>query len=96
MEDLDDVYQTLKAAKLCKSKYAFSRDYLGRAPNYYSAIRATNTPPSTHALMTLYFKLSEQADSLSEVNQPVSALHQAQLAKLSSKVFIDVWLRCKF
>jgi Family of unknown function (DUF6626) len=90
MDELDNVYQSLKAAKLCKSKYAFSRDYLGRAPNYYSSIKATNTKPSTHALMTLYFRLSELSDRLNEANHP----RRLQLSNLSSKVFADVWHRC--
>lgn len=61
----------LKKNKLCKSQHVFSRDYLGRASNYYGALKCMGSggksvAPSVEVLMRLHFKLSELSRSTSE------------------------------
>lgn len=94
MDELDNVFEALKAAKLCKSKYRFSREYLGRAPNYYSAIKATNTEPSTHALMTLYFMVIKRIEALNKENTTNSTNNYCKLLYSSNEVFKVVQARC--
>jgi hypothetical protein len=54
---VEGIYQTAKARGLVRSRREFSRDFLGRAPNYAAdtALRRC----SAAALLTLYRRLGE-------------------------------------
>lgn len=99
MSELDNVFEVLKKVKLCKSQHAFSRDYLGRAPNYYGALkcmRNKNKPvePSTHVLMTLHLALYERATHCKEPNDFDSYNTKQSLISLSNKVLSTIRVRC--
>ena len=94
MSELDDVFRKLKETKICKSQYAFSRDFLGRAPNYFSAIKASNKKPSTHTLMTLHLALYERATHLNEPDNYADYHAKQSLISLSNEVLSAIKVRC--
>ena len=94
MSELDDVFIKLKKTEICKTQYAFSRDFLGRAPNYFSAIKASNKSPSTHTLMTLHLALYERATCLNEPDNYADYHAKQSLITLSNEVLAKIKERC--
>lgn len=100
MSELDNVFEGLKKVKLCKSQHAFSRDYLGRAPNYFGALKCMNNKgrsvePSTHTLMTLHLALYERAKHLSEPDNYADYHAKQSLITLSNEVLAQIRERCE-
>lgn len=91
MSELDSVFRELKAIKLCKSQYAFSRDFLGRSPSYMSHLKTTDKKPSTHVLMTLHLELYGRATHLKESDNYDDFNAKQSLISLSNKVL--TWLK---
>ena len=99
MCELDNVFEVLKKVKLCKSQHAFSRDYLGRAPNYFGALKCmrnkgSEVEPSTHVLMTLHLALYERAKHLDEPKDYVDYHAKQSLISLSNGVLAVIKVRC--
>lgn len=99
MSELDNIFEILKEVKLCKSQHAFSRDYLGRAPNYFGALKCMQnkgkrTEPSTHVLMTLYFALHERVTNFVEPKCYVDYHTKQSLITLSNEVLSVIKVRC--
>lgn len=93
------IFEALKGAKLCKSQHAFSRDYLGRAPNYFGALKCMNNKdqtvePSTHVLMTLHLKLSELTRRTDEPKNYDDYHAKQSLITLSNAVLSEIKARC--
>ena len=95
MSELDSVFRELKAIKLCKSQYAFSRDFLGRSPSYMSHLKATDKKPSINSLMVLHLKLYELAKHLDEPKYYADYHAKQSLISLSNEVLANIKLRCK-
>ena len=94
MNELDNVFKELKAIKLCKSQYAFSRDFLGRSPSYMSHLKATKKKPSVKSLMALHLKLYELATHCKEPTDINSYKTKDSLITLSNKVLREIKCRC--
>ncbi len=99
MSELDNVFEVLKKVKLCKSQHAFSRDYLGRAPNYFGALKCMNkkgrvVEPSTHVMMTLHLALYERATHLNEPDNYADYHAKQSLIILSNEVLSAIKERC--
>lgn len=94
MSELDSVFKKLKAVKLCKSQYAFSRDYLQKSPSYLSHIKATNKSPSVCVLMTLHLALYERATHLNEPENYTDYHAKQSLISLSNEVLSEIKVRC--
>jgi len=99
MSELDNVFEVLKKVKLCKSQHAFSRDYLGRAPNYFGALKCMRNKgqviePSTHVLMVLHLKLSELARCTDESENYADYHAKQSLISLSNDVLSVIKERC--
>lgn len=94
MNELDSVFRELKTVKLCKSQYAFSRDFLGKSPSYMSHIKATNKEPSVESLMILHLKLYELATHSKEPNDYDSYNAKKSLITLSNRVLSKIKERC--
>ncbi|MCJ8293332.1 MAG: hypothetical protein MJK15_02905 [Colwellia sp.] len=95
MSELDSVFKELKVVKLCKSQYAFSRDFLGKSPSYMSHIKATNKKPSVESLMVLHLKLSELVLHSKEPTDIASYRAKDCLITLSNKVLSEIKERCR-
>jgi hypothetical protein len=99
MSELDNVFEVLKKNKLCKSQHAFSRDYLGRASNYYGALKCMKTKgnvivPSIEVLMTLHLKLSELTRHTDEPTNYGDYHAKQSLITLSNAVLSEIKERC--
>jgi hypothetical protein len=100
MSELDNAFRILKKEKICKSQHAFSRDYLGRAPNYYGALKCMqnknkSVKPSTHVLLVLHFKLTELARHTNEPNDFDSYHAKQSLITLSNSLLAEIKEKCK-
>ena len=93
--ELQEVYNELKQLNLCKSAYDFSVEYLGKDRSYYSVLKATNTPPSIEALVTLDFALTESAKQLCRSDHPVVQRAQVSVGRMSSEIKQAISDRCK-
>lgn len=96
MSELDSVFRELKAVKLCKSQYAFSRDFLGKSSSYLSHLKATDKKPSTHVLMTLHLALYERATHLNEPKDYADYHAKQSLITLSNEVLSIIKVRCGY
>lgn len=94
MSELDSVFKELKAVKLCKSQYAFSRDFLRKSPSYLSHLKATNKKPSVCVLMTLHLALYERATQHQEPKDYDSYNAKQSLINLSNGVLARIKERC--
>lgn len=94
MNELDSVYETLRRLKLCKSGYQFSREYLGRAPNYYSVVKANEKKPSVAAMTTLYYSLVRQSHYLEGSDSAVIVSTKRELDGVRQKLAYDIQNRC--
>jgi uncharacterized protein DUF6626 len=94
MNELDNVYATLKRLKLCKSGYQFSREYLGRAPNYYSVVKANGNKPSLAAMTTLYYSLIKQLALLEGSNNIIIINAKQELDNVKRELACNIQERC--
>lgn len=93
--DIQDVYLTLRHKRLCRNGHDFSVRYLGKTRNYMSSIQARNREPSVTALMTLYFKLNEQAGLLHDDDNELLSNTCCELLTMSGEIMLDVKQKCQ-
>jgi len=95
MSELDEVFETLKREDICTTQYAFSRDFLGRAPSYFAILKSNKVAPSTHVLMVLHLKLCELVKHAEEPKDMSSYQKKQSLITLSNKVLSEIKTKCK-
>ncbi len=92
--NIQDVYLALRHKRLCANGHDFSVRYLGKTRHYLSSLQAQNREPSVTALMTLYFKLNEQADLLGDEDNEFIYKTRYKLLSISGAIIRQVELRC--
>lgn len=90
---IQEIYDVLKQERLCKSGYAFSRDYMRKGRSYYSVLKARDGKPSIEAWTMLNYALqvraqmlaSSENDMVQVAAQRLSALQQAVAANITEE-----------
>lgn len=93
--ELIDIYKRLKTRDLCLNAYEFSQQYLGRAPNYFSVLKAKKRQASTQVLLNLYFALRERSEAIRDPSIPCLESRSKELITLSNSVFVTLESRYK-
>ena len=93
--DIQNVYLTLRHRRLCANGHDFSVRYLGKTRHYLSSLQTQNRDPSVTALMTLYFKLNEQADMLHDDDNELLYKTRRKLLSMSNQIWKDIKCKCK-
>lgn len=76
---LQEIYEELKRVNLCKTGYAFSRDYMCKDRSYYSVLKAKRREPSVEAWVILGI-------SLQRLEKNCSSSHREQLQSNAQKL----------
>lgn len=91
---IQDIYEELKENNMCKSAYAFSRNYLNKDPSYMSVLKARGKEPSIEALAVLSVVLQQRSLFLSQSDSESMRLAGKKLATLHSRVADSVVKAC--
>ncbi|MBL4911444.1 MAG: hypothetical protein JKX78_15730 [Alteromonadaceae bacterium] len=94
MNDLDAIYASLKDLGLCKTGYQFSREYLGRAPNYYSVVKASDKQPGIAVMNMLYYSLVKQSMYLDGCDSATIIKAKTELDTLRQALAYGIQNRC--
>jgi hypothetical protein len=91
---INDVYEELKANKLCRSGRDFSSNYLGKHKSYLSMINARDERPSIEAWAMLNYTLQSRAQVFASSDNEFVLAAAARLQALQQAVAANVMMEC--
>lgn len=91
---IQQIYEELKEWQLCKSGYAFSRDYLKKDRSYYSVLKAREKEPSMEAWVMLDYSLQQRAQVFGD--SKIQQVREAgtKLNRLHTEVWSHILKKC--
>lgn len=91
---IQEIYEELKEGHLCKSGYAFSRDYMSKDRSYYSVLKARGQEPSIEAWVMLNYALQQRGQLLRDSKSRVVLEAAERLNTLQAKVSLFICHKC--
>ena len=92
---IKEIFEELKAIKICKNGYEFSESYMGMNKSYYSVLIATNTEPSLSTLVTIREAVKIQASHINDSKHQVLAVTKAKLLDLGFRLEAEIEFKAR-